>query len=309
MIWKKLMLNTIIIGAGMMAGGYDAPESEYVLTHAHAYKKHPDFNLLGFYDIDYDKAKEMALKWNCQAFDSKNNLPYADVISICTPDVNHVADCFEYSKLDPRLIFLEKPLAHTKHEAEILKNLNIPILVNYSRRFSKEFQMIHEQISCGVYGKYLSGSGYYGKGTIHNGSHMIDLINWLISPVKSYQVTSETKDFYDNDTTKSMILTLSNDTRFYMHGVDCNCYTIFELDFLFEKGRIKIINSGQNIHTFKVIEDTVYSAFKKLSPSQTYETDITHSLYNSLDNISNFIYKNERLLCTINDGQQAILYE
>lgn len=302
------MLDTIIIGAGMMAGGYDSPASDLILSHAHAYTKHPDFNLLGFYDINYDKAKEMAVKWNCQAFEDKKNLPYADIISICTPDLNHISDCFEYAKLNPQLIFLEKPLAHTKHEAEALKKINIPVLVNYSRRFSKEFQIVKKQIADNHYGKFLTGVGYYGKGTIHNGSHMVDLINWLISPVVSYEVMNEQNDFYANDTTKSMVLTLLNGSEFYMQGINCHYYTIFELDLLFEKGRIKINNAGNEIQLFRITEHPANNQ-KNLCSIQNYRTDLTSVLYNSLDNISHFLYNGEKLLCTLDDAQQAIIYE
>jgi hypothetical protein len=33
-----------------------------VLTHAHAYSKHTNFNLLGFYDVNVEKAKLAAKK-------------------------------------------------------------------------------------------------------------------------------------------------------------------------------------------------------------------------------------------------------
>lgn len=306
---ERCMFKAIIVGAGMMAGGYDTPTSDFILSHAHAYTKHPDFELLGFFDIDFEKSKKMAVKWNCLAFEGKKNLPYADIISICTPDLNHISDCFEYARLNPQLIFMEKPAAHTRHEAEELKKINIPVLVNYSRRFSKEFQMLKKQIADSDYGKFLTGVGYYGKGTVHNGSHMIDLINWLISPVISYEVIDEQKDFYVSDTTKSMVLKLLNGTVCYMQGINCNYYTIFELDLLFEKGRIKINDAGNEIQIFKITASSDIDNQKDLYKFQTYRTDLNFALYNSLDNISHFLYKKENLLCTVNDAQQAIIYE
>lgn len=76
------MYNSLIIGAGQIAGGYDSLESEAVLTHAHAYAKHSDFNLLGFYDVDASNASNMAKKWNCNAFnrfDEIENIKFSTI--------------------------------------------------------------------------------------------------------------------------------------------------------------------------------------------------------------------------------------
>lgn len=49
------MNRVVIIGAGNIAAGFDTPESKKILTHAHAVVVNPDFQLLGFYDIDEKK--------------------------------------------------------------------------------------------------------------------------------------------------------------------------------------------------------------------------------------------------------------
>ena len=58
-----------IIGAGQIAGGYDDLNSEDVLTHAHAFNDNPQIDFIGFYDINSNKAKEMAKKWETKFFD------------------------------------------------------------------------------------------------------------------------------------------------------------------------------------------------------------------------------------------------
>lgn len=304
------MLNALIVGAGKMGADFDSPKSPFILTHAHAYTKSPNFNLLGFYDINFQQAEKMAAKWQCNAYKNLCNLPnQIDVISICSPDQNHISDCLTFARFQPKVIFLEKPLCHNRKDIAELEKLQIPILVNYTRRFSKDFQNLYRQIQDNRFGKYLTGTGYYGKGTIHNGSHMIDLINWLISPVRSYKILNEINDCFDNDPTKSILLSLENGAEFYMQGITCKAYTVFELDLFFELARIKILNSGQYIEIYTIKNNQMYDNYINLFLERTIQTDINNALFNALDNISDFIHNNKKLLCTVEDGKKAILYE
>src|SRR5574344_2987894 len=107
------MYNALIIGAGQIAGGYDTPDSSAVLSHAHSYSLNPEINLLGFYDVTIEQAQKMAKKWNVKAFEKPIQ---TDIISICTPDFCHLQSIKEALKLNPKIIFLEKPLSNNFEE-------------------------------------------------------------------------------------------------------------------------------------------------------------------------------------------------
>lgn len=149
------------------------------MTYAHAYTKHEGFKLVGFYDISIGASKLAAQKWNCDYFE---NISVAeeriDVVSICTPDSSHLESLTQAMILKPKLIFLEKPI--TNNMSEIIQLLKIAegisIAINYSRRYVSEFQNLSQRISGEEFGKFIGGVGYYGKGFIHNRSHMIDLL-------------------------------------------------------------------------------------------------------------------------------------
>lgn len=175
------MFNALIIGAGRIAAGFDTPESESVLTHAHAYSLHPDFNLLGFIDPDLNQSQKAAKKWNCEAFNSLSDIKaIVDVVSICSPDHVHYESVIQSQKLSPKLIFLEKPISNNLEKAKELLCFTIPIAVNYSRRYIKEFRELADRIKGNKFGRFFIGTAYYGKGFIHNGSHMIDLLRLLL---------------------------------------------------------------------------------------------------------------------------------
>ena len=304
------MYNCLIIGSGQIAGGYDRPTSEALLTHAHAYKNHPNFNLLGFYDIDYEKSTQMARRWDCDAFTSLEKTPSIDVISICTPDGLHLSSVNEVLKLEPKLIFLEKPLSNKLDEAKEILSIskNIPILVNYSRRFVPEFQELSVNIANNEFGDFQGGNGIYGKGFIHNGSHMTNLLNLLISKIKNIYVLDEFVDFYESDPTKTVILTFENDKKFFMQGVNCNKFDIFEIDLIFEKARIRIIDSGYKIEFYKVVEYQKIKGYKLLELNKIIETQKDFAMLSAVDNISNYLQNKDELMSTVEQAYEAIMY-
>lgn len=303
------MYNALIIGSGKIASGYDSPQESCILTHAHAYSKHDKFNLLGFYDVDFEKAQIEAQKWGVKAFLELEEGNDVDVISICSPDDFHLSSIKEALKLNPKLIFLEKPLSDNLDEAkEILEiSKNVPILVNYSRRFVPEFQELAQNIKNGRFSDYMLGTGYYGKGFIHNGSHMTNLFELLIGKIDKVDILEEFEDFYPNDKTKMAILTI-NKKKFTMEGIDCRDYTIFEIDLWFKKGRIRILESGQKIELYLPKESEKYAGYINLELSATINTSLNFAMLNAVDNIYQYLENNEPLKSNVQQAFEATQY-
>lgn len=303
------MYNALILGAGQIATGYDNLQNSCVLTHAHAYVKHEGFNLLGFYDVDSEKAKTASIKWGVNYFSTLDEIKNVDVVSICSPDEFHLSSLNEILKLNPKCIFLEKPIANNIEDAKkIIKvSKKIPILVNYSRRFVSEFQELGKKIKQAKFGDFQYGVGYYGKGFIHNGSHMINLLDLLVGKITSVDIVQEFEDFYPNDKTKTAILTI-NHKKFTMKGIDCRNYTIFELDLLFKKGRIRILESGNKIEIYLPSNNDKYLDYVNLKLSETINTKLDFAMLNAVDNIYNHIQNNEPLMSTVQQAFEAINY-
>lgn len=333
------MYKALIIGAGQIAGGYDNPDDKAILSHAHAYIDNPEIELLGFYDVNYEAAEKMAEKWGgvnsepltpnpsptrgegnqSNATCNTINLStrgeglrafkepvQADIISICVPDEFHTKMVLEAEKLNPKLIFLEKPVCRDLKDIEILKNVKTPILVNYSRSFCKSFQELAKSIKSGEFGNYQSGFGYYGKGFTHNGSHMINLLNLLLGKIEKVEFKDEIKDFYEDDPSKLAILEFEQGGKFIMNPVDCRNYTVFELDMIFENARIKILNSGYKIEIFKAKESEKFKGYKMPELTEEINTDLDFALKNAVENAVNYLNGNEDLFCTLQDGIEAI---
>lgn len=310
----KNKYNVLIIGAGKIAAEFDNPDTKEILTHAHAFKTHSGFNLIGFVDIDYKKAKDASQTWGGKAFKSindviKEKIP-VDVVSIAVSDEYHYEVLKEILNLSVKFVFAEKPLTKTLQQAEEIINLynnkKISLSVNYSRRFVHEFENIRKNIIEGKYGEYITGNGYYGKGILHNGSHMIDFLRYMIGEVKEFQYISSEFDYFEDDPSVSSVLTFKGNRRFYMQHVDCSKYTIFELDFLFEKVRIRIIDLGLKVEIYEVRESKTFSGYKNLVKVNEEVTSMGKALYHGIENIYNHLSYGEKIKCSINDGYKVL---
>lgn len=302
------MYKVVILGAGNIAAKFDSPDKKEVLTHAHAFANNAAFQLLGFYDKDYGRAEEAAQTWGGQAYDNLEvALEGAEVVSCCVPDSFHGDMLKKIARYNPRLVIAEKPLAISLEEAEEIKQIyenRIPLLVNYSRRFLPEFRELKEKIK--DYGKFLRGVGYYGKGILHNGSHMIDLLRFLLGEVEDIMVLPyENHDFGEVDSSKEVILKIQQGL-FHMIAVDCRIATIFELELFFEKVRIRILDGGNKIETYVIEGSKVYAGYKNYQLSEVKEVNYSGAMEGLARNAENFLNQEEKLLCSLADGMNVL---
>ncbi len=305
--------NVLIIGAGSIGALFDTPESNKVLTHAHAFTKHKGFNLLGFVDADVEKTRKALSLWGGIGFkniEEAFDCGRVDVAVVAVPDEYHYAVLKKLSHFPLQVIFTEKPITRTLEEAKdiirIFRERHIGVAVNYTRRYVPEFDKIRNDIQKGVYGDYLTGTGYYGKGIMHNGSHLIDLLRFFIGEIKATKPIDSVSDFYQDDKSVSAALTLENNRHFFLQSVDCRMYTMFEIDLLFERKRIKIVDLGFKIEEFDVLDSEVFKGYKNIVKTVEKGTSLEYSLFNAAENIYNNLTNGQDLKCTDEDGYKAL---
>lgn len=305
--------NVLIIGAGKIGAFFDSPGSSEILTHAHAFSKHRGFDLIGFYDLDYRKAQRAAKLWKTKSFRSladaftKNKI---DIISVAVPDNSHYQVLKEIIQYHPKFVFVEKPLTTLFSSSRKIVNLfqknKIPILVNYSRRFVPEFIELKKEIDRKTYGKFLGGIGYYGKGILHNGSHLINLLKYYLGKIQIIDVIKSEKDFYDKDPSATAILKINSDQRFFLQHINCQSYSIFEIDLLFEKGRLRIVDSGFVIEKYNVKRSPFFKGYYSLVERKIVKTSLNQALYYATNHIFNVLNNKDKLLCPAEEASEDV---
>lgn len=126
------MLKIGVVGAGHLGK-----------IHIKLLKELPDFDLVGFYDINEEQAKQVASDISVNKYDSFDSLlSDVDAVDIVTPTINH----FEYASKALRKgkhVFIEKPISSTVDEAKKIVDLsqeaNVKVQVGHVERFNPAF--------------------------------------------------------------------------------------------------------------------------------------------------------------------------
>ena len=306
----KTTYNVLIVGAGDIGSGYDNPNSIEVLTHAHAFVKHDGFNLIGFAETNNGVALNAAKKWSTSTFTSikdafsRNEI---DIVSVAAPDKYHFEILKEIATFKPKFVLAEKPLTNTIDEArEILSIYNskkIPALVNYKRRFIPEILNLKEKLDDKYFGDFIFGTSYYGKGLNHNGSHLIDLLLYLLdNKWDNIEILNHIIDFDKDDPSYSLILSDLNKNSLLIKAIDCRHFSTFEVDLIFKKGRIRITELGLEIEEYSVKKNEIFPSFNTLQKTKTEKTQLNSSLLFTVNQIYNHLLKGNKIACSFEES-------
>lgn len=302
-------LKVAIIGAGNIGAFLDNPGSKDILSHAHAYKKHPGFELAGFVDVDFKKAEDAARIWGGVPAISLSDLckkTKVDVVSLCVPDGKHFKILKEIERLNVIGGIIEKPLTisieNSKKIVDSLFFKRHKFLINYTRRFVPEFQILKKSIAEGKYGKFLNGCGTYGKGLLHSGSHLVDLARYLLGEMRSEKISSPIYDFSKEDPTYPLLLKLDNGGTVLVNIIDSRYFTVFELDLYFANARIRIVDGGFQIEEYVIKENTMFKGYKTACLAKITKTSMNKAIYYAVDNLYKVIVSGGKPICTVEDG-------
>ncbi len=275
--------QAVIVGAGRIVAGYDAPGDERILTHAHALASQPRIRCAGLYDPDTARAEAAATKWGLRAARSVEELLSIRpaLVIIASPDEAHL-ECLEQAlAARPRLVICEKPLTPSLVASERIvaryEREGVPLAINYQRRFDPVVAKLKRRLAAGETGRTLAGCVLYSKGVLHNGSHAVDLLRHLLGEVREARGRRKVGDFTDAD--PSVAGTLRFDAaEIEMIAVDERAYSTFEIDLLFERERIRFTHSGLEFERHAVRPDPMFPGYVQLTRVESGPTGLATAL-------------------------------
>lgn len=308
---KGSEIKTLIVGCGNIAGGFDVGQSGLPSTHAGAYKYHDKFNITACVDPDQKKLEQFVVNWEVKhAFLNIEEVITSgldfDVVSICSPTSFHYRDVCEALKLKPKLIFCEKPLAGNYEEAVAIKNMcnqtGVLLAVNHTRRWDPKVIELRNNIAAGELGEVRSVVGYYNKGILNNGSHMVDLLFNLFGSLNVVTAISVVNDYSEDDPTVTALLKTNSGLPVHLVAAHSSDYALFELEIIGSKQTITMRNGGFNWSSRLIIENSRFKGYKNLSKDQYSDGRYMEAMVGAAENIYDAITQGEELLCT---GQEA----
>ena len=266
-----------IVGCGNIGGRYDERDRDNnIYTHAGMYREIDQFDLICVAERDAERLDTFGRFWKVPRLYKDHEEMFQnerlDIISIATPDETHdkiILDAIKYNP--PRIIFTEKPLAVNFESAvkvyEECQKKNVALFIDYIRRWDKTHQDIKRFILDGELGPVQAIVGYYVRGLRHNGCQMINLIRFLFGKIISVQVMGASDlGSFEGDPSMNIRLILENGVEAQMIALDRKGYgfSMYEIDILGRKGRLRLLEGGQRIEQYKADTDPQFSNFNKL---------------------------------------------
>ncbi len=177
------MINIGVIGVGYLGQ-----------HHARIYwelsKEMKDLKLFAVVDTNLQRAKEIAHKYNCEAFDNhKYILEKVDAVSIVSPTITHYAIATDFLRAH-KDILLEKPITSTLEEAEKIvlqaKDSDIVMQVGYLERYNPVISTLIPLIKDPIFFESERLSPFVGRGidvdvTLDLMIHDIDIVLSLLN--------------------------------------------------------------------------------------------------------------------------------
>ncbi len=310
------MFNVALIGIGNIGLLYDDDiiDNSKALSHIKALYLHKKyFNLKYVIDIDNTHLKNVQrffpkVEFN-KDYKTLLNKKDIDVVVIATPTNTHFDILNSFSINDTiKLFFIEKPLFTQKNEYQNIPiNLQEKIVVNYLRRFDKNITKLKKQISKNTFGFVQKIVINYCKGLKNNGSHMIDMINFLFEnpTIISSKILSQTTGFDRSDLTYDIFIKIQYKKQIiplYFLGLDHTLYNTIEQNIYFEKKIVKYINSKSAIEYYDIVPDENFNQYKISAHTPTIKKVKTKLLMlEGYQKIFNILSKNKKNISSYKD--------
>ncbi len=152
------MINVGVIGVGSIG-----------IHHARIFAGMEDVNLVGIVDADSARAKEVALKYNCRAYNNCEEIMDAvDAVSIAVPTTLHFEAGMDFLKQD-KDILIEKPVTTTLEEADRLileaEKRDLIFQVGHLERFNSAVSLISAMVEKPKFIESQRLSPFLGRGT------------------------------------------------------------------------------------------------------------------------------------------------
>src|SRR5690606_31958940 len=154
------MINIGIIGCGKIAQKRHIPE----------YLENVDANLVGFYDLNQARAKEISETFGGNAFNSIEDLladPSIDAVSVCTANHTHAAITIQALQAGKHVL-CEKPMATTLEDCQAMvdaaNKAGKVLVIGQNQRLTKTHKKARELIRNGEIGQIIGFRTTFGHG-------------------------------------------------------------------------------------------------------------------------------------------------
>lgn len=231
------MVKVGIIGCGKIAQVRHIPE----------YLDNPNAKLTGLYDLNLQRAKELAEKYDCKSYESVEEMltdPEIDAVSVCV--ANHVHAEITIAALKAgKHVLCEKPMATKLKDCQMMvdtaEQMSKKLMIGQNQRFAKAHAEAKKLIERGDIGSVLTFKTTFGHGGPETWSVDAGPQNWFFDKKRAAMGAmadlgvhkTDLIQYLLNDTveeTTAKVTTLDKkDSNGNLIGVDDNAICIYKM--------------------------------------------------------------------------------
>jgi predicted dehydrogenase len=280
---NKKKIKALLIGCGRIGVGYKGARKN---CHAEALAGWKDYSTT-LYDMDPVAAGNASRIFALPLVKeiSVESLSGFQIAAVCTPTATHLEYLEKLISAKIPLIICEKPVCSSLVEVKKLRQLKnrskSRVVINYTRRFQPSFEKLKKRFTHQLTQESLRTiSVRYQRGFLNNASHALDLIQfltgWDISSAKIHPFQRVCDEFPSDPT-------LSghgnwNGVAMSILGLPNVRFSLFEIDFFFERSAIRLRDRGETIEFADSNEPSDYYA--PLSAKKISQGNLQESLKN-----------------------------
>jgi predicted dehydrogenase len=293
--------------------GSDAGES--IDSHAAAFSASASTDLVAVCDLDATRARACGERWRVPHWYSdpaemlRDTRP--ELVSIATPDETHLSVLeVVLQAACVRGVLLEKPVGLNAADAfeaqRLAERSNTPIAVNYTRRYVPSHVSLRKTLRCGGLGEIQCVSGYYTKGTFHNGTHWFDLARFLFSDIVEVAAFPGAPG-RPHDPSYDAHLSFDSGLRGSVMGCDAAAFSLFEMDIIGTHGRIRLVDSGFTIEVYAATPSDTHPGYTVLAPPTKSQPGFEDALLRVVEDLVDSIGAHRAPRCSLDDGVKAVV--
>lgn len=311
------MFSTAVIGCGKIGSEFsDDPQSTAsgICTHAAAYAACPATKLVAVCDSDPERVERCGRRWGVAGCyrDAARLLAEARpaIVSVCTPDASHY-ELVRSALVAPSVqaVLAEKPLAttlsHAQQLAQLARQRGVLLAVNYSRRYAASHVQLRSFLLEGGIGEVRLVRGLYTKGTLHNGSHFFDLFRFLVSEVTRVEARDRLQEG-GADPTLDVELHGEGGVVAQLAACSSSDFTIFEMELLGTRGRIRITESGNVIEHYEVVDGHPFAGYRGLVLKNRTTDGLRDVVLYAVEDVVACLQTSKPPRCSAEDGMRAL---
>lgn len=302
---SRATVSAALIGCGNIGSLYDEGADGPARSHASALAA-LGVDLVAVCDVNSERARTCAAVRSVDHWYTDAAALFADhrpdIVCIGTPTAIGRIDLVRHAvDAGAKALLIEKPLERTLAEAEQLAELvrEVPCAVNYQRSWSRG---VREAVAwsgqLGALDRYVV---HYDKGFSNNASHALDLVRHFVGWPDETRVLRVRDDGREDRTAD--VLCHHGDAVGYFIGGDYRRFSRFEIELVFEEGRIVFAEGGHTVRLERPRADPDYPAYRRLRVEEVVERALDDALVAALGSLVAAVDGDRSgIACTLDDA-------